>query len=65
MRQGDDVVSQLAMGGFSPSDIDHVVLSHLHYDHAGGMEYFPNAQFYAQRRELEFAHWPPVYQRWL
>lgn len=63
MEEGDDVVSQLQAAGFEPGDISHVVLSHLHYDHAGGIEFFPDATFYAQRRELEFAHWPPVYQR--
>jgi N-acyl homoserine lactone hydrolase len=63
MEEGDDVVGQLEAAGFSPSDIDHVVLSHLHYDHAGGIEFFTGSRFYAQRRELEFAHWPPVYQR--
>jgi glyoxylase-like metal-dependent hydrolase (beta-lactamase superfamily II) len=63
MKEGDDVLSQLKGAGFEPSDIEAVVLSHLHYDHAGGIEFFPDAQFYAQQRELEFAHWPPVYQR--
>lgn len=63
MTESDDVVSQLAAAGFHPSDVGHVALSHLHYDHAGGIEFFPHARFYAQRRELEFAHWPPVYQR--
>lgn len=63
MQKGDDVVSQIKRAGFSPTDIDHVVLSHLHYDHAGGIEFFPEAAFYAQQRELEFAHWPPIYQR--
>lgn len=63
MKEGDDVVSQIAGAGFQPADIGHVALSHLHYDHAGGIEFFTRAQFYAQRRELEFAHWPPIYQR--
>jgi N-acyl homoserine lactone hydrolase len=63
MQEGDDVVSQVARIGLRPQDIGHVVLSHLHYDHAGGIEFFPDATFYAQHRELEFAHWPPVYQR--
>lgn len=63
MEPGDDVVSKIGAAGFEVADVGHVVLSHLHYDHAGGVEFFPDAQFYAQRRELEFAHWPPVYQR--
>ncbi len=63
MQDGDDAVAQLARTGIEPAEVDHVALSHLHYDHAGGIEFFPDAQFYAQRRELEFAHWPPVYQR--
>jgi N-acyl homoserine lactone hydrolase len=63
MDDGDDVVSKLAEVGLRPSDIGHVAQSHLHYDHAGGIEFFPDATFYVQRRELEFAHWPPVYQR--
>jgi glyoxylase-like metal-dependent hydrolase (beta-lactamase superfamily II) len=65
MREGDEVTSQLATVDLDPADIEHVALSHLHYDHAGGIECFPGSQLYAQRRELEFAHWPPVYQRWL
>jgi glyoxylase-like metal-dependent hydrolase (beta-lactamase superfamily II) len=63
MEEGDDVVSQLNALGIQPSDIGAVVLSHLHYDHAGGIEFFPDSRFYAQKRELEFAHWPPIYQR--
>ncbi len=63
MKEGDDIVSQLATIGVSPSDVEHVALSHLHYDHAGGTEFFPDATFYIQERELQFAYWPPVYQR--
>lgn len=63
MGSGDDVVSKIASIGLSPKDVDHVALSHLHYDHSGGIEFFPQATFYAQRDELSFAFWPPVYQR--
>jgi glyoxylase-like metal-dependent hydrolase (beta-lactamase superfamily II) len=41
--------------GISATDIDTVVLTHLHYDHAGGLDWFPAAQFHLQRSELEFA----------
>ena len=39
--------------GVLPEDIDTVILTHLHYDHAGATRWFPNATFYLQRREVE------------
>ena len=59
---GDDLASQLRLGGWDPSGVDHVVLSHLHYDHAGGMASFPQATFHIQATERPFAGAPPVYQ---
>lgn len=34
----------LAMEGLKPSDIDILILSHLHFDHAGGLRYFRNTK---------------------
>jgi glyoxylase-like metal-dependent hydrolase (beta-lactamase superfamily II) len=33
--------------------IKNVLLTHLHYDHAGNVELFPNAKFYASIEEIE------------
>ncbi|KAK7185644.1 hypothetical protein DPSP01_007485 [Paraphaeosphaeria sporulosa] len=40
-----DVVESLRNGGLSPSDIDVVVLSHVHWDHVGTPSDFSNAEF--------------------
>lgn len=39
------VAAQLESGGLDPADVDLVMLSHVHYDHHGDPEYFPNARF--------------------
>lgn len=43
----------LAKIGYRPEDVDRVVLTHLHFDHAGNFDAFPNARLFVQRREYE------------
>lgn len=39
--------------GFDPAAIRTIVLTHLHFDHAGNIPAFPNARFFVQRCEYE------------
>jgi glyoxylase-like metal-dependent hydrolase (beta-lactamase superfamily II) len=48
----------LTAEGLEPADVDHVVLTHLHYDHACNNDLFPEAEFLVQRTEWEAAHDP-------
>lgn len=53
----------LMNAGINPSEVTKVLLTHLHKDHAGGISEhkehnnlsFPNAKYYLQKRELDFA----------
>jgi glyoxylase-like metal-dependent hydrolase (beta-lactamase superfamily II) len=41
--------------GLQAADVRDVVITHLHYDHAGNCELFPSATFHLQDREMQFA----------
>ena len=43
--------------GIKPEEVTHVILTHLHFDHAGNTQSFPKANFYLQRKELEDWMW--------
>ncbi len=58
------IYSNLRHHNIEPNDIDMVILSHLHKDHAGGISHtnelgikelcFPKATYYVGKREFEF-----------
>ncbi len=48
-------VEALALAGIDAAAVPDVVLTHLHYDHAGYMDAFPAATFHLQDAEMAFA----------
>jgi glyoxylase-like metal-dependent hydrolase (beta-lactamase superfamily II) len=64
---GDPYMDALAKAGVKANDVDIVINTHLHFDHAGGntgavngkiVPAFPNAKYVVQRAELEHATQP-------
>jgi N-acyl homoserine lactone hydrolase len=55
VRAQHELDRQLAEIGIRYADIGHVILSHMHYDHAGHLKHFRHARISVQRREHEFA----------
>ena len=54
----DHVLSRLKELGYTPKDIDIVVLSHLDTDHASGSQAFKNNHFLIQKECLRYAQNP-------
>jgi glyoxylase-like metal-dependent hydrolase (beta-lactamase superfamily II) len=51
-------VEALARIGVNGSNVKRVIITHIHFDHVGGMEMFPQAfpqaKFYVQKKEFDF-----------
>lgn len=68
-ENGPNLISSLKVHGLEPHDITDVILTHLHFDHAGGATCaipntnelaptFPKAMYYVQKSNLETAQHP-------
>ena len=62
-----DLLASLTSAGMKPDDITDVILTHLHFDHAGGattlvdgklVPTFPNARYYVQKDHWELSRRP-------
>lgn len=51
-------VEALTPLNLKPDDITTLIVTHLHYDHAGGLHLFPNATLHMQAAEMAFATGP-------
>ncbi len=73
LREPDGMLRALKRLGIQPNEVDAVVTTHLHWDHAGGLTRrdaqgaleltFPRARHFIQRSEWEFAVHPDARSR--
>lgn len=54
-REEMTAVRQIERLGFNARDVRHIVLTHLDFDHAGGLDDFPHAAVHMLRAEREYA----------
>jgi glyoxylase-like metal-dependent hydrolase (beta-lactamase superfamily II) len=52
LEADETAVSRLRQRGFDPRDVRHIVMTHLDFDHAGGLTDFPEARVHVHAREL-------------
>jgi glyoxylase-like metal-dependent hydrolase (beta-lactamase superfamily II) len=56
--RGRQLVRPVADGlkaiGISPDTVEHIVISHMHYDHAGNHDLFPRARYHLQDDEMAY-----------
>lgn len=71
-QNGPSLIKSLKNFGLEPSDIHHVILTHFHFDHAGGATTemdgklaptFPKAKYWAQWENFETARQPNLRER--
>lgn len=58
-KRGRQILRPVAEGlgalGVATDKVEDVVITHMHYDHAGNLPLFPHARFHLQDSEMEFA----------
>jgi glyoxylase-like metal-dependent hydrolase (beta-lactamase superfamily II) len=53
VHPAEEVAAQLHRLGLDPWDVRWLVQTHLHFDHVGGLKFFPNSEVLVSRREFE------------
>jgi glyoxylase-like metal-dependent hydrolase (beta-lactamase superfamily II) len=46
-------INQIQRLGYRPEDLKHIILTHMHFDHCGGLPDFPNAKVHVHKKEYE------------
>lgn len=55
LLENETAYYQIKQMGFNPDDVRHIILTHLDFDHAGGLDDFPNAQVHLMELERRAA----------
>lgn len=58
MEPDSNIICKLEKLGYTPDDVKYVVMTHMHLDHSGYMNHFPNSTFIVRKEELRTAWWP-------
>ncbi|TFI58765.1 MBL fold metallo-hydrolase [Sphingomonas parva] len=58
LREEETAIRQIERLGFSAQDVRHILLTHLDFDHAGGLEDFPDATVHVMDAEYSAATGP-------
>jgi len=62
----ETAVAQVEMLGYKRDDVQHIALTHFHYDHASGLPDFPNAKVHILKDEFEAVQQPgDLNERWV
>jgi glyoxylase-like metal-dependent hydrolase (beta-lactamase superfamily II) len=56
LREEETALRQVERLGYKASDVRHIVITHLDFDHAGGLEDFPQATVHLTATELDTFH---------
>lgn len=55
LREEETAIAQVRRLGFKPEDVRHIVVTHLDFDHAGGIQDFPHAEIHVFAAERDAA----------
>ncbi|MDB5689624.1 MAG: fold metallo-hydrolase [Sphingomonas bacterium] len=60
LRERETAARQVEALGFRAGDVRHIIATHLDFDHAGGLDDFPEATVHVMQREYDDATGPRV-----